>query len=651
MPNDINTYEKIGAEGLLDRILDGDLNEFVDDRVKEIREYGLSYKKIKKVHCPNLTSISTSGFEHNEIEEIDFAEDFPKLTAIGQYGFASNNIRNLTNIDVVSSYIGDNAFGNNPLFGDYELPGSGHYASIGIINARYKNFENITTFNNPTTNADFSLILSFPKITNIGNVSFCLATYYLKALIIGTNNGDVVCSLNGVPALPNNPTNGKVFQRSGVMGYGENGFIYVPDNLLSDYKNATNWSLIADRIRPISYFDFENMFDLYLDNNTDIHDSWDVILENHQLNNYEQYVGKEKWMKTDFGWIKMLCVASDKDIKPVQSSDGTATAKTSWISIKNNADYVSKLFTRKYNGSGTKANVEEHYVDGWMPDASSSRTWRTMNYNYVDEEVVNAEWEIEALQDFSLIFNYYTSNSSGHTLTFDSVIVKKNDEIVFQSSNSTPTTRDAIQCTVPLLQGETCTISIKCTHPAQSRRLGYVQFGVGSSYNAKYLFDNQYFSINTTFDKCHRNASYYSQSSNDFIGDVYEKQKDSLDAIFNALPLNISNNIATVKKVSFYFNEFIFGYYSENLATIWIPSCYEVAGNNSYTVNMFDGITYTDSFSLSNNPMFINDDSTPYICTRDIYNGSRPYNIHNSSVTGSVSSYSNCKYIFGFCLD
>ena len=33
-----------------------------------------------------------------------------------------------------------------------------------------------------------------------------------------------------------------------------NGYIYVPDNLVEDYKTATNWSVYADQIRPMSEY-------------------------------------------------------------------------------------------------------------------------------------------------------------------------------------------------------------------------------------------------------------------------------------------------------------------------------------------------------------------------------------------------------------
>ena len=39
---------------------------------------------------------------------------------------------------------------------------------------------------------------------------------------------------------------------SNAFSNAPNAIIYVPDSLVEDYKSATNWSAIADRIKPLS---------------------------------------------------------------------------------------------------------------------------------------------------------------------------------------------------------------------------------------------------------------------------------------------------------------------------------------------------------------------------------------------------------------
>lgn len=78
--------------------------------------------------------------------------------------------------------------------------------------------------------------LDVGKASNIANYSFynCRA---LRTLIIRTEK---VCTVAGVDVFTQTPI---------AKG---TGFIYVPDNLVEQYKTATNWSTYAAQIRPIS---------------------------------------------------------------------------------------------------------------------------------------------------------------------------------------------------------------------------------------------------------------------------------------------------------------------------------------------------------------------------------------------------------------
>lgn len=60
----------------------------------------------------------------------------------------------------------------------------------------------------------------------------------LKTLII--SQSETVCTLGGTLSLKGTP-----FEKG-------TGFIYVPDNLVEDYKVATNWSDYASQIKPLS---------------------------------------------------------------------------------------------------------------------------------------------------------------------------------------------------------------------------------------------------------------------------------------------------------------------------------------------------------------------------------------------------------------
>ena len=81
--------------------------------------------------------------------------------------------------------------------------------------------------------------INLPKVTNIGNYAFSYCRSLMNVVI---EQQDCVCNLAGVGAFE------KTLIESGT------GFIYVPDSMVELYKNATNWSVYANQIRPLSEY-------------------------------------------------------------------------------------------------------------------------------------------------------------------------------------------------------------------------------------------------------------------------------------------------------------------------------------------------------------------------------------------------------------
>ena len=79
-------------------------------------------------------------------------------------------------------------------------------------------------------------MVDFPLAKDIWSYAFTGCTN-LRKLVLRFPTG---CSLRDVNALTNTPI------ESGT------GFVYVPDNLVEQYKAATNWSTYASQIKPIS---------------------------------------------------------------------------------------------------------------------------------------------------------------------------------------------------------------------------------------------------------------------------------------------------------------------------------------------------------------------------------------------------------------
>ena len=71
-----------------------------------------------------------------------------------------------------------------------------------------------------------------------------------------TNNGYMFSSCRKLEAVViDSPsvfrlTNANALSNSGIQR--GTGFVYVPDNLVDEYKSATNWTTYADQIKPLS---------------------------------------------------------------------------------------------------------------------------------------------------------------------------------------------------------------------------------------------------------------------------------------------------------------------------------------------------------------------------------------------------------------
>ena len=79
--------------------------------------------------------------------------------------------------------------------------------------------------------------LDFPSVESISGGAFSGCSRLVTLIL---RKADAVCTLENVSAL------------SGTSIAKGTGFVYVPDNLVEQYKAATNWSTYANQIKPIS---------------------------------------------------------------------------------------------------------------------------------------------------------------------------------------------------------------------------------------------------------------------------------------------------------------------------------------------------------------------------------------------------------------
>jgi len=79
--------------------------------------------------------------------------------------------------------------------------------------------------------------LDFPSVESISGGAFSGCSRLVTLIL---RKADTVCTLENVSAF------------SGTSIAKGTGFVYVPDDLVEQYKAATNWSTYASQIKPIS---------------------------------------------------------------------------------------------------------------------------------------------------------------------------------------------------------------------------------------------------------------------------------------------------------------------------------------------------------------------------------------------------------------
>ena len=198
-------------DDLISHTLAGD---YSNDRVTSIG-YGTFYNntKLTGADFPNVTTIQNYAFSGTSNMK---TMNFPKLTTASGSAFNGSGVENvyLPELTTMATY----TFANTSYMKTINLP------KLKIVQS------NGFKSNTGVTRVDLGVC------DNIYATGFDSCSS-LKALIIRTNS---VCTLKNVSALTNTPIS------SGT------GYIYVPDTLVTQYQQASNWSNYANQIKGIS---------------------------------------------------------------------------------------------------------------------------------------------------------------------------------------------------------------------------------------------------------------------------------------------------------------------------------------------------------------------------------------------------------------
>lgn len=209
------TALKSGDTAMEDGLVTRTLTDYSNDRITSVGAYAFNQAKtLKSVSLPNVTSIGTYAFCDCTALESAY---IPKLTTNSERSFQNNS--KLKSIDFpLLANVDRNICYNCSALESANLPAAtklGYYVFYGC--------KKLTR-------------LDFPVLTYIEGYSFngcsTLTTLILRS--------PTLCKLNATTALTSTPI------ASGT------GYVYVPDDLVDEYKAATNWSTYAAQIKPIS---------------------------------------------------------------------------------------------------------------------------------------------------------------------------------------------------------------------------------------------------------------------------------------------------------------------------------------------------------------------------------------------------------------
>lgn len=222
---DYSTSENVGVEytDAFYKLVNGTLTEIDDDRITNLKNYAFYYdNSIESIRLENLSSLNTAVFGAcKALKRLDL----PNLKNV----YGGSSIANCDSLEYLNVPSLQSASASSII--------------ANAISLKEVSFPALTTCGGSFLGGCTSL----EKI-EFGNIMIINATAFqncssLKKVIIRTTSK--VCELRNTNA----------FSGTGIAN--GTGYIYVRDNLLDQYKSATNWSTYASQIKPLSELEVE----------------------------------------------------------------------------------------------------------------------------------------------------------------------------------------------------------------------------------------------------------------------------------------------------------------------------------------------------------------------------------------------------------
>ena len=338
---------------------------------------------LEEIDLRNLKSVSSGMFYNcTSLRNVLLSDE---CTSIGQQAFCyckSLTSISYPNVKTISSqaYLGCSALSSVSLPNATSI-GSQAFQDVPIESIR---FPAATSFDSWVFEYDGAHEVIIDQKVTFNNRPF-LHDYNLTSLIL---NSSEPCLMNNSALLSNTPI------------WNRYGWIYVPDDLVDAYKEATNWSAYADRI--VSLEEYPKAI------TGTITDSWTEIFAAEDNGTYstKYHAGDTKLLTIDGDVYVMQILGLDKD----DLVDGSGKAKITWGTLG-----TWKTSNRMYGGN--------RYV-GWNSTDCVLRNYlRSDVFNAIDPEVS------ERIVEVSKTSRVATSSSVSDVTTTETVFILSAREV------------------------------------------------------------------------------------------------------------------------------------------------------------------------------------------------------------------------------
>ena len=367
------------------------------------------------------------------------------------------------------------------------------------------------------------------------------------------------------------------------------GTVYVPDDLVANYKSASNWGAYRNRIYPISAYPITNY--------ETISDSWDDIVAAENDGSYlsKYKVGDTKLFKVNGSDVYAQIAGIDQDDK----ADGSGKAHISWLVLH---PYAT---ARRMDNFSHFASFNWEENDG---------IWTPLNKGY-HNSAAECTWTVNVRTAGTFVIEYRCSSEGADPLT-----IQVNGTQVVRSGGVYSWRSYSMDCAA----GDTITVLGRydkdvSVHTGEDS--AFIRFSGTATVN----ITPSYIDPET---HTYNNSELYTWLQNTLTPQIESAVREKI------VPVTKKSFHAYVNRVR------------TTTESVWIPSSYELGGTHEGS-----GARYTELMpnAYSRLRCLKSNYANVSYWTRTIMNGGYIYCSSSSGTLGTTYPNSNSYVLYGFC--